>query len=122
MFAYWIFEFDCLFKKFDSRPLSGVLEETISMLNSTVSRDREAVDLIGRRLGRGGGDFKKVMNGEDDFAATDIKRLFELLWVHYAQSEGEALSDVGSQINNLDRISPLELGKCYQIPERSCGR
>ena len=104
--------------KFDSKPLSGVLDKMISMLKSTENRDREEADLIGRNPNRRKKEsFKKLMNGEDDFAATDKKWLFALLELLYAQYAGEALSGVMAQIDNLERISPLELGKCYQKPE-----
>ena len=42
--------------------------------------------------------------------------LFDLLEIHFDQSEGEVLSDIRTQIGNLDRIDPLELGGGYQTP------
>ena len=45
------------------------------------------------------------------------KRLFDLLWLHYAQSEGGMLPGVRMQIDDLDRVAAVELWKFYQTPE-----
>ena len=46
-----IFEIDCWFRDFDPWPLSGILDKMVDMLKkSPEANDREAGDLIGRKL------------------------------------------------------------------------
>ena len=48
MFKYWILEFDCRFRKFDTCPLRDVLDKSIWMLGkSPMSKDREDGGLVG---------------------------------------------------------------------------
>ena len=46
--------------------------------------------------------------------AIDKKLMFGLLEIRYAPSKGGVLSGVTEQINDLDKVDALELGKCYQ--------
>ena len=117
-FGDWVFEFDGLFMKFDTLPLSEVLDKTATMLmKSTKPRDREAWDPIGRKLNKKKREIYKLeMQGGSDYVVITKKRLFDLLWLYFQKSEGEVLSDIRTQINNLDSISPLEIGECCQTP------
>ena len=48
--------------------------------------------------------------------------MFGLFKLRYRQSEGEILSDIRPQISSLNKIAPIELGKCGQNPECLWGR
>ena len=36
--------------------------------------------------------------------------------LHFSQTKGAALADVGVEINDLDRVPPVELGEGYRDP------
>ena len=62
------------------------------------------------------------MTKSGDYLAIGKKWAFDLLEAHFAQPEGEGISDIRTQINNADSIAPLEIGRCYRHPEGLRGR
>ena len=57
------------------------------------------------------------MGGSKDYVAVDKKWVFDLLELRYNQSSGQVLAEMGSQIQNVNRMSQLELGEGGQKPE-----
>ena len=45
------------------------------------------------------------MIGIEDYVVIDRKRLFDLLELHYKQSNGQFLAEIGSQIKDVNRIA-----------------
>ena len=84
-------------------------------------KDRKSGSSIGRKMEKlNRKRYKIAMGGSADYAATDKKRISDLLEPRYKQPNEPVLGEIRSRIKNANRIAQLELGECGKNTERIC--